>query len=414
MDNLQCTSKEWNTFREYRNDGHLELFIGIGMMACAIGGYWHCEMEILMIVLGLIAIPALLWHRIVVMPRRGHVEFHPALIHQLYRRLWWAIAGFVGTVVLTVIVLHQLRDRIPHWFAGTEPVMTIFLGLIFTFVMLGGAFVTQVKRHYVIAAVNVIVWWTVLQWNLDQLWVFAALGVLLTTIGGTLVILFFRRYPKHPAAVQEPVSPSVDQAFTARTEYEQAIYRHYLATGAEEFLIACGYCLIPLLLGSFDLPLFWMLIWSLLLPFGWKSWATYFRMNTEQLHIARAVEKRNTSPLFNMVLMFPLILLMNQPHNSLSGSSMQFHTYFDLIVIGYCAIVQTAINYFERVVRFSPLLLGSVVLYLILRVTPLPQPTVAWITAIYPLTLGIYRATRFIRKPLQLEPPIQTAEGTVQ
>ena len=182
---------EKQVFRTYWNDGLLDLFGAIAVLA--IGVCWTYDLIVGAAIVPAVMVP--LWvpiRRRFIEPRLGMVEFSDARDRHNAGRLKMVAALGVGTFFLAV-VLYFLRDRL-----GVSPAVTVVAGL--PAMLLGllatlTAFMISAFRYLAYAAVLVIAGISGALAGFEPGPIMSAAGVSLLLVAFVVVIRFVRENP---------------------------------------------------------------------------------------------------------------------------------------------------------------------------------------------------------------------------
>ena len=182
---------EKQVFRTYWNDGLLDLFGAIGVLA--IGIFWTLDFTVGSAILPALLIP--LWgpcRERFIEPRLGMVEFSDARERRNTNRLLMIVALGVGTLVLGV-ALYFLRDRI-----GLSPSVTFIAGLpavLLGFLAVLTAFLILAMRFLAYAAVLVVAGIAGALAGQEPGPIMTAAGIALLLLALVVVIRFVRENP---------------------------------------------------------------------------------------------------------------------------------------------------------------------------------------------------------------------------
>lgn len=189
LENMNTIEKQ--VFRTYWNDGLLDLFGAVGVLA--IGIFWTFEF-----VVGSAIMPALLlplWgpcRERFIEPRLGMVKFSEERERRNSRRLQMIAALGVGTLALAV-ALNFLRDQI-----GLAPSVSFVAGLpavLLGFLAMLTAFIISAGRFLVYAGIMVIAGVAGALLGLEPGLIMGSGGAIVLLLALVVVVRFFRNNP---------------------------------------------------------------------------------------------------------------------------------------------------------------------------------------------------------------------------
>lgn len=191
---LRRSSPGERVYEAYLHDGSIDLFAGLG--AVFIGLTWILDLAVLTPIAPVLVIPGwILFRRMVVEPRLGHVRFDHSRRARLRRAHVVLFAVGCGALILAVAAWFLIRgDRTARDVLGTLvtalPSVLLGIGAAVSALMFGFARFALYGLAFVLAGLGVVLL------ELEPGWALFAGGVVTTVAGCMLLIKFMRSFPR--------------------------------------------------------------------------------------------------------------------------------------------------------------------------------------------------------------------------
>ncbi len=407
--------KEWNTYRKYIADGHVELFVGLGLLIFGGCTLFQFNQVFLWLVPAIILIPIQEWRERIVIPRKGQVEFSQPMIDR--ELLKFVVVNFI--FIALFVALHYLlmfrQNDLTVWIPPQETNIVWEVCLLIDLWLIVIAITRKAPQHYLFAAINTLGWGMV-SWKLiHPAYPFLMLSLALILYGGFKVRQFLNRYPKPMAVVEEPPHPAADAAFDRRIDTAKRISSTYLSTGVNDFSCALLFLIIgqeiwkPNWDYSSNITFTSCFAGCLIISNLWNSYVIRRKIKNENFRFAEEVSAANISP-YQMFAFLPLLMFWYVPRYQPKFIPPVLDGSIDLLWVG-CIVAFGLIVLGKSRSRSDLIqLIGTGALYLVLRFCKVSSADASIISGLTMFSFGVLKAIRFLRTPLQFDPIVEPVE----
>ncbi len=388
---------ELKAYREYTSTGHIEFFVGLGLVLIALMDILKINPIVMNVIVMALFIPVFEWKKWVVLPRIGHVEFKPGLVKHEAKVGAIVLGILLLLVVSTTIILYVIRDNFRYWFEGSEAGSFLFIGLVATISFLTVAVARKTKVHYLFALLNIGAFAWALLGNFDPMYTLSGLGVVMVVYGGLRIKRFLSEHPKPEYPVIEDDNPEIESEFVKEEKQKSEIYTYYNSDGLNIFMSAVMYFFAGCLNLIHSLRTVLYLFIGFVVVICWRLIVTRLRMGKRNFAVAREIERSRFSPSFSLIGIVPFIVIISLPDYLPKEYNQTYKSFMDILVIGTFSAYLLWLYYRLSLKGQTAMVMYPLLLYVFLRSSQITTPTTALIVGGLVLLVGIMKAIQFLR-----------------
>ena len=397
MQTENLTRLEEKAYREYHSVGHVEFFIGLGLLLVCIADLNKINEIFAPVIMFAVFVPIFQWKKWVMLPRVGHVEFRPEIIKREAKIGAFVMGVAVVLVVAVVFILYTIRDNFRNWFEGNDAGVVLFLGLIATICFLAIAIARKSPIHYGFALLNVGVFGVALIRGFEPTYSLPVLGIVLALYGAAKIQKFLKQHPKQPTQIDEPTHPASDIEFSIRETRRTEIYDYFNSDGMNEFMLVILYVFIGFHNSHVSTIPTLLLFLGFVVAILWRFVATKWKMGKVNFRVAREMERNKITPIMNLIGIIPFIVIYHL-HEYLPKEDLSFYkSVMDILLVSWFSVSALFYYYYLNLRQAMLTVVYSFILYVALSCSHLPKLTIATTVAMMVFVLGLAKVYKFLR-----------------